>query len=472
MVQFFQLPVSGRDRAQEMMGQGVGQGMGNFFQQQYQRGMLQKSLQQAKQAVQNPNATPMDKMFAFMEAGAGIPGSERYLGALLPLIQQQTQAEASQKAPFGMPQPGAQPEQPSEQQVKLDKDLGDFLQGAKGGQFYPSNVGAQQPPGNLPQQATSGIKQPVVSNQQLLKFAKPYAAQKTAAGVPTTPAEALEELKALNADNEKANQLVEEERKERVVSQREYGEIAANKLAKVFPGATDEETAYLKNKIEDLAGENKSEGNIERLAAREAAKYKDMVSNIEKDIPPNRLQNRIYQKLMGTEKSADSAIEDLKLKVKPLLDAGLYDRARNALANLGYFPEERERVVSSLGEQAHKSINQMPFIKQPAKFVGSKSKYGPGSVDESYTPEQKSMVEENLFQTLKNDPSANLILLRKEYEDKGVDWRLFKDSLNNVINSGQLNELNDDQFKHLNLLDQPPLNNLYKMFYHAGIIGR
>ena len=90
----------------------------------------------------------------------------------------------------------------------------------------------------------------------------------------------------------------------------------------------------------------------------------------------------------------------------------------------------------------------------------------------NYTTEKQEIFTQNLAQTLQNDPATNLILLRRKYEDdKGVDWQLYKDSLNELISTGQFKP-NADQFNQLDSLEQPPLDLLGKILYGIGIGGR
>ena len=454
------------------IGQALGIGINKNFpdpQQLVQRQQLQKALQEAKASTRQPGATPLDKMFAFMEAGAGIPGSERYMGALLPLVEQLTKADAARNAPFGMqgnenttdfnstPQEITSPQMGNNQPTGLNN----FLSNPQQNPFYPNNVGNQQAPGNLPQAATGGVKSPVASNQDLLKWSKPYAAQKTQAGIPTTPQEAYEELKAINADNAENNKLIEQERKERVLSQREYGQIAANKLAKVMPDAGDQEIAYIKRQVEQLAGENSSEADIERLAANEAVKYKNMISKASDGIPAERVYNRPFHRLLGTSKSDEQARRDLRVKIQPLLDAGLNDKARKILSGKGYYPEEREMIIADLGENSLKTLAQLPKAGGSAES-NEEDGYGSGL----------GMIKQNIKDVLQNDPATNLILLRRKYDlDKNIDWRTFKDSVNEAIDEG-IFKPNDDQFNQLNNLDEPPLGGLNKLLHGMGIIGR
>lgn len=80
------------------IGQALGGGLQQGMQQGIQRGLLQQALGKVKeisQQSQDPNAPKQDPLattLALMEAGAGIPGSERYLSTLLPLLMQQGMA--------------------------------------------------------------------------------------------------------------------------------------------------------------------------------------------------------------------------------------------------------------------------------------------------------------------------------------------------------------------------------------------
>jgi hypothetical protein len=152
-----------------------------------------------------------------------------------------------------------------------------------------------------------------------------------------------------------------------------------------------------------------------------------------------------------------------------LLNEGLYDTARNLLSELGYHPEERESIIASLGEGPKKALAEMPKIevKKEPSF-----KKGYLTVDEvPLTGAQQAIIKNNMTKAFKGDRDLNLVLLRKAYEDKGVDWRSFKDTLNEMILDGDV-ELNDDQFNHLDLMDTPPLNNLDKILHGLNLIGR
>jgi len=210
------------------------------------------------------------------------------------------------------------------------------------------------------------------------------------------------------------------------------------------------------------AGENSSEADIERLAAGEARKYKNMISKVSQDIPATRVYNRPIQNLLGNEKSAESARKDLRIKIQPLLDAGLYDKARNVLSERGYYPEEREMIIADLGENTLKTLSKLNKVSGSAD----------SNYEDGYSIKEKALIQQNIKDVLSADPATNLVLLRRKYEkDKNVDWRLFKDTVNEAIDEGIFRP-NGDQFNQLPNLDQPPLSNLDKLLHGLGIIGR
>jgi len=484
MVQTFNLTPT--PSSASMIGSALGQGMAKNFvppEQMVQRNLLKQALAESKATMNDPNAQPIDALFSMLQAGAGIPGSERYMGALIPEVLKLSQAKASQKPPFGMEGQGRTPEERQQfinemqaYQQQGQQQLPQFgqTQPNQANQFFPSVQGGNEAPGNFPQAATSGLKNPVLSNSQLMSNAKPLAKEMTEAGIPTTVPQAYEILKSQNEDIKESNKLVELERKERVGEQKTYGSLGETALQKVMPDASPEQVAYFKRKGEDFAGQSKSEADIERSLASEARIFKNMISKIKDTIPPGRSYNRAYQSIMGTSRDKEKREADARIKVQPLLEEGLYDTARNLLSEVGYYPEEREGIVSSLGENTIKSINEMPRIwdkKDIGSFERQARKFQPNPRP-NYTPEKQEIFTQNLGQTLQNDPATNLILLRRKYEDdKGVDWQLYKDSLNELINTGQFKP-NSDQFNQLDSLEQPPLDLLDKILYGIGIGGR
>lgn len=458
------------------LGQGINQVLTPRLEQQYQRGLTQEALQQVRGIGNNPNATPFDLASSLISATAGIPGAERYVGQLFPVLMKELQARQAQNVNYA-PQDRTPERQQFNQenqpiQVQQLPAFGANRQQMQQNQFFPSNLGPNQEPGNLPQAATEGRVRPVLDLPALRDEGKRIARESTREGIPMTPAEGFQIAKENNEENKLYNANVEKETQARKESQREYGNIAVEKLEKVLPGATDEQKAYFKRKGEEIAGRSQSEADTERTLAKEATKFKNTLSNIENDIPPARTYNKIFQETLGTGKEYEKAKNDLRLKLDPLLKEGLYDTARNLLSKLGYYPEEREGIITDLGEGASKAVSEMPQIKKIQRLKPIKEgELFTHEMENFYTPQQHAQVNGALEKALTTDPSANLILLRREFEKKGIDWREFKDNLNELVQQGKFS-LNDDQSNQLRTLDQPPLNNLEKILHGLKIIGR
>lgn len=326
---------------------------------------------------------------------------------------------------------------------------------------------------NFPQEATTGVPVPILTPDEVIQEGQRIAAERTNAGIPTTPEEGIQIADTNNDRNYIHNQRVEAETEKRINKQREYGQQAVEKLLKLKPDATDEQQAIFKQKAENLTQSGKSEADIDKALAREATNFKNTIHNVEKSVAPKRLFSGLKSKLLGTDREAEKERNSLRVSLKPLLDEGLYDTARMVLSNKGYYPEEQESVITDLGEGAKKTLSTMPKIeiakkKERPDLVGFAT-----SIDKKepkYNEKQTSTFYDNFNSVLASDPSVNLILLRKAYEDKGVDWDLFKDALDTAVINGF--EPNPDQYNHMNKLNTPPLNLLDQILYNMGLIGR
>lgn len=252
----------------------------------------------------------------------------------------------------------------------------------------------------------------------------------------------------------------------RQAEQAKYGNYAVQRLENIYPNPPDETRDYFRKVGEDYAKENpdKSEAEIQKHLSTEVKNFKNNIASIKKKIGPPRLFSKSYRTIMGTDRESEKARDDIRIKLKPLLDKGFYDTARKLLSELDYYPEEREEIISSLDENAKKSLAQLPTFNKTNvnKFPFEKKEYTTETIDKIYN---------SLSDILSKNPTTNLLLLRKEYEKKGVEWDTFKDQINKLIFSGQYKP-SDDQFDFLDELEQPPLNNGDQILYKMGLIGR
>ncbi len=321
------------------------------------------------------------------------------------------------------------------------------------------------------QPETQGKKRQVLTPDQIREEGLRIAKEQTSRGIPTTAPQGYEIAKDINNENKIYNSEVEKDIDQIVRSQEKYGLAAAEELSKLYPEASGEHIALARRWGEEAVNEGHSkESDIARVIAQKTKQFKNTIANVKKSVPAPRLGERAKQAVLGTSRLAEKSRDDIRVKLSPLLREGLYDTARNLLSELGYHPEERESIITDLGENAKKSLAQFPSLKKDIKYKPT-GNFTDSSFDSSFSPEQIEKVSSNMKDILKSDPSTNLILLRKAYEDKGVDWQTFKDSLNDMIQSGEIT-LNDDQFNHLDLLDYPPLDRLDTILHGMGLIGR
>lgn len=436
----------------------LGRNTPELMENRYQRGQLQESLDAIKNLSKKPESSPLDIMLETMKAGAGIPGSERYLGQLIPQLMKVAEANKSQKIPLAGEEMGRG--QPAQRQ-----QLPNFLNQQQNQQpeFFPSNVGPSGGPGNVPQEATLGVKQPLFTVTQLIPKAKELAKERSDSGIPTTAKEALEELKDLEKEKKDYNKEVDKELGQRTTGQQTYGQRAVTELKKVYPEASSEVETIFQKIGEDASKLGKSEAEINRYLANEAKNFKNTIANVRNDMDAPRLYNAITRGLNGTYKNFEQAGADVRKHLDPLIDLGLYDTARNLLSEKGYGPEEREMIIHPLGSESKALINQVPKY---SPIETGKGKFGVKANE----PPNLDNIKSTLMQMKQKDPNFSLVLARKAFEDKGYDWRSFKDALNDVMS--QDFELTDDQKAQSGILNEPPLQLLGSILQGLNLIGR
>ena len=375
-------------------------------------------------------------------------------------------AQAQRSGNVSLPgeNPSAQNAQQPNQQQNFQPPV---LPGMKTQQspFFPTNIGPQGGPGNLPQAATSGEKKPLLNREQQIQEARQLQKQLNDNQIPTTLPEALAQVQAAEAEKKLMNDEIEKERKERVLSQRDYGQKAAEQLTKAYKEATPEQLAVFKKFGEEEAAKGNSEADIERSIAKKVVQFKNAMVNVENDLSAPRSYNRIQRGLNGDYKDLQQAGSDLRKHLQPLLDLGLYDTARDLLQKKGYGLEEREAIINPLSERGITALNKVPKTRGEGWFQPIK-----GGVPSNLPPMNPENIKQGLRDLKQADPNFSLALARKVFEDKGYDWRSFKDALNELEQEGF--KLEDDQQTQRGYLDTPPLNKLDEFLEGLNLIGR
>jgi len=453
----------------QAIGQQISQNLPGAVQQGYNRGQLQNSLAKIGELAKS-GGSPLDVTLAAMQAGAGIPGSEKYLGQIIPMLQQMAAANASQRSPLAGEVAGQQgqtqmrdrsPMESMAQRQALPSFNNPLQQQTE--QSFPTNIGPQGGPGQVPQAATTGQKQPLFTRQELIPQAKKLAAERTKEGIPTTAKEALEELNENEESKRQYNKQIDEELKNRIAGQKTYGDRAVEYLKDVDKDAGPEIKTIFQKKGEELAKRGESEADINRALAKEAEKYQAAITNVKSDLDAPRSLNYLQRQANGTYKNFDDAAEDSRKHLRPLIDLGLFNKARSLLQEKGYGIEEREMIIHPLSDQALSLVRQSPDLK-PHKFETRL-----GALAKKPEPDINTIKD-----TLKNmqqvDSNFSPLLARKAFEDLGYDWRSFKNAWNELLNEGF--KPTDDQTQMQGYLDTPPLGRLDQFLQGINVIGR
>lgn len=483
-----------RNAPEANLGNQIGQGMSQGFlstaqpaiQKQYERGQLQQALNKLQSQSQNPNASPTDLLYNLIEASSYSPEIGRNLPQLYAELNKAREASAMQNVNYGGEGQGQDQMQPvgqGQQQMKpggisapSQQQNQQVQQAIQQSRNFPNNQKGQESPGNMPQEATSGQARPVLSGDQLLQKAQQRQQEFAKKGIIKPFEYFYDQVVNENEQNRHFNQNVENERIKRIQSQEKYGELAEQRLKKLIPDASDEEAAIFKKIGEEAAGGDKSQAEIDRNITTEVNKYKNSLTNIKDNLEAPRIQNKLQRSFLGKGADIKSVEQDARAAIRPLLEKGLYEKSRTMLANAGFYPEERETIIfGEMPKDLKQSVSSIPKARY------STTREHPLSLTRGFTPPTKEYDMKSRIDLLDNmskiwgegqNDKINLLQLRKEYEDKGYDWRVFKDAMNEMVNNGHI-KLNDDQQNTLNsYLNNPPFSGLGFLLNKMGLMGR
>lgn len=369
-------------------------------------------------------------------------------------------AQADQNANLTSDQTTQQGQMQPQQEVKNTPSL----KGAKAREKAPFKSTL------LPQQQTTGELRPVLNPLELNEEAKRLQRYYNEQNIPMQLEEARQMVKDINEDNKLYNYETKLENRDLTEYKEKYGALGKEKILNYMADATPDIQEYFAKRGEEIAEEkNLSPADAEKRLTKEVIKFKNDIENIKSHLPARRAYNNIQSDLLGTSVKAETERASLRADLKPILEKGFYGLARTLLEDRGYYPEERETILSSLGETASKQVAQLPEMKKTLFLSNPKSSYTP--YEERYTPQQEQQIRKTIRDTLKADPATNLLLFRKALEDKNVDHEIFLDEISKMEYEGEF-EYNEEQQTVKDLLKQPPLDRLQKILYGLNLRGR
>lgn len=323
--------------------------------------------------------------------------------------------------------------------------------------------------GNLPIQTTRDKPVHVLNGQEIEQLAQHEVSRAAEQGIDYSLDEARNKISNMNQQNAVYNQQIELDKNARKTAQRDYGNLAVTKLTNLVPGASDEVQSYFRKIGERAASANKSEAGVDSIVSESAKDYKNALSSVRKSLTPSRGLTKVGRLFTGNETDTQKQIDKLRNQIKPLIDMGLNDTARAELATVGWYPEEVESIIDNIGPFAKQQINTLPSApKHGSKEYKNYEKQG------AYKGFQKNnypVAVDTLKDILTENPEENLILLRKEFEDRGYGWRTFSQAINELLDNGEI-QLSQDQMNKMNRINEPPLSMLDQLAYDFGFGGR
>lgn len=175
------------------------------------------------------------------------------------------------------------------------------------------------------------------------------------------------------------------------------------------------------------------------------------------------------QKLLGKFKGETSEDREKKrMQLRKMMDkTKMSPREKRAfLSKKGFGAEETEEISSPLAKEVLSMTQEFPDFSKSAQ---RKRDFGL----EGLTQTQKDFFKNNLKEIFQKNPSVNPLLLRKEFEKKGVDWRDFRNTLNELEEEGILDlSQNEDYAQLQKYLNKPPLGPLDKLLHGIRLTGR
>jgi|GEM_PF-6969655 hypothetical protein len=342
--------------------------------------------------------------------------------------------------------------------------------------------------GSLPETSVGGGKRRIFDADELSQQAHEISRRSLNSEHPISYDESLGYVTNRNEENRRYNSDIEHQKGAAIISEDTYGKMGEEALKRYYPGDTPDRTASPELKAlfnrygEEAAKEGQSQSDIKIALATKAKQVKDQISNLENGLPAGRLWQKTKESATGNKISDEHRINSIKNKVQPLLDMGLYDTTRRILSDKNYGPVEIESIISSLPEGAKKNLATFPALKRgqgsnknlsitqalpwPMNTIASAI----SSDNQEYNPEQIAATNDMISKVFKDDPSTNLILLRKALEDKNVDWRTYKIAIDDAILKGNL-KLNADQDNQMQYLDEAPLDYLGTILHGINLVG-
>lgn len=412
------------------LGQALGQGLQTGLERGINRGQLQNALQDVRGLANQPGANAFDLASSLMSATAGIPGAERYVGQLFPLLLSNLQGQKASQIPppggaapaMGKTQPDNQPQtQPQQvQEQSLPIPLPEPSVIPYGGALEETALGM----GPIPK---------TYSPEEYQQVTQAYQAQ----GLDPTPAIAQMQQRDTAARNQIEDQIKGAETHARISQlktnrQQEFRTI----LKEQIPNINDKDLAVLETI--SLKPEHRKIQN-DKLRAEAAAKdfrlYETARSNFEK---VSGRQN--YDKT-----AHDKQIKELGNYAKILMENGQLDEAIKILAQNGWGPTEISQILNPIGKNVFEKLPKLKPIEESIRAFPEETE---GEFERQFEAAQnkrnneiekyKEKLASEISPGTSVKPGTSLLQLRQQFLKNGGSWQEFQTLINDLVNSRQI----------------------------------
>lgn len=392
------------------IGQSLARGIESGSNIGFQRGLLQKALGKVKNI--SPDSEPLEALTALMEAGAGIPGSERYLASLAPLVLGSLRTKklygeggTGEIAPGegGIHPVASNPAQASQIATK-------FVEGERPGGFLSAPM----------------------NPQQVQDYAAEYA---RVLNDPQAFDQGLQQANNINQTRLASREAIRVGGLEQGITSQElprYMQLATkyqhlNDVPSIVRAATDEMLQVRNNKA---ALENiNAPGIYQKLGG------------VKQHIIPGMT---LYKALTSRGPERAKALKGYEELVRNLVNQGEEPFVRQTLAQkIGLSPTEIETLIHPISDHAKAGLAKLPKGNQlnPQSRIKSLSDYFKKNVD--------------------NDTSL-LVLRDNLINEKGYQWEEVLEAIKQAFPNGQ--SLNHYQNSEMAQIAQPPIQSLSQLF--------
>ena len=448
-------------------------------QQQQAEGMMAK----VRKIASNPNATPSEILFGVMEAGAGIPGSEKYIAPVYQQLMLERQRDNFKKSfptgkeqkaqkqtlpEFGIPskntvspieQPGLGPQAVQQPQIGEDKRGLTQVPAAQNLPFKNSYITPEQYSLARSNEIASGGDGSATDNHVTnINNAVKQGRQIAKEDLDWTMRNQELERERENSINEYISPKIKEEfgklspiegvRAEQYAKQIDKEDVEngiINTPADLYEKTRNRMNNYLTYK-------GRLEGTpVRKNPATGETVYKDGL----KERPT----------VLNINNPNDNAKLDAAAEIaRPLVMMGEDDEVRRILASKKYYSDEGEDIINrALNPNSQKEIksfrDSLPSAQGFAKETEGLRNVKPEIVQQRRQKEVADL-EKSLIKSL--NPSSSLILLWREAEHAGYDSEVFTEALRNIRRNGY--DLSPRQIRDLPQVNKPTMTFMRKLF--------